>query len=113
MRKLVVALCLLMAASTGNAQFLPRGPTYQQVLFEVCLRKGFNADYCECWANHMSSILRLTPQESVILQLYGTLPPYTRRDQIWANARCENPLTPDLSVNASAKAAERNAKYLL
>jgi hypothetical protein len=92
-RKLLVALCLLMEASTGNAQFLPRGPTYQQVLFEVCLWKGFNADYCGCWANQMApSMLRLTPQESVILQLYGTLPHYTKRDQIWANARCEHPL---------------------
>jgi hypothetical protein len=96
MRKLLVALCLLMEASTGNAQGrLPRGPTYQQVLFDVCLRKGFNADYCECWANSMSSSAqRFTPEESTILQLFGTLPPYTRSDQIWANARCENPLTP-------------------
>lgn len=94
MRTLLVALCLLMEASTGNAaQIGPRGPTYQEVYFEECLRKGFNAEYCECWAN---SLPRPPPprQSSRNPNEVEILPPYTREDAIWANARCENQLTP-------------------
>jgi len=77
MRRLVVALCLLLEASTGKAQFiLPRQNLQLQALFEVCLRRGFNAGYCECWANQLSS-QPLTPQDADLPRLYGRLPPHS------------------------------------
>ena len=94
MRKLVVALCLLMEASTAHAaQLLPPGPTYQQVLFGECLRKGFNVEYCDCWVKALPP--PPPPREISRNPLrYEILPYPTGFDQIWTNARCENPLTP-------------------
>ena len=77
MRKLVVALCLLMEASTGNAQFIlpPRPSLHRQVLFQACLQRGANAEYCECWANQLGS-RELTSREIDDLRLFGRLPQY-------------------------------------
>jgi hypothetical protein len=89
-RRLAIALCLLMEASTGNAQFfVPQTPNPLQALFGACLGNGFNADHCECWVNQMSSIL--TPQDILILQLDGKLPHRTKFEQFWANATCQHP----------------------
>jgi len=89
MRRLAIALCLLMEASTGNAKRgFPRGPTYQELYFNECLRKGLNAEYCECWATAMPPPPPPEVKDGRIVQ-----PPYNKGPaEYWANARCENPL---------------------